>query len=204
MLLIGNGRVITRDPENPYLQNGAVVTEGAKIAAVGDCDALKKAYPDAQFVDAAGGIIMPGLINAHTHIYSGLARGLAVSGYNPTNFLEILEGMWWNIDRHLTLDGTQASAYATILDCIRNGVTAIFDHHASFCGFALCHPRRGKGDGDARMPVLRSVRTRRRGEDGTGYPRERGLCRMGPGSRRSHDQSHVRRPCAVYDFRPDV
>ena len=132
MLLIGNGRVITRDPENPYLQNGAVVTEGAKIKAVGDCDALKKAYPDAQFVDAAGGIIMPGLINAHTHIYSGLARGLAVSGYNPANFLEILEGMWWNIDRHLTLDGTKASAYATILDCIRNGVTTIFDHHASF------------------------------------------------------------------------
>ena len=133
MLLIGNGRVITRDPEKPYVENGAVVTDGAKIAAAGEYEALKAAYPDAQFVDAAGGVIMPGLINAHTHIYSGLARGLAIDGHNPTNFLEILEGMWWNIDRHLTLDGTKASAYATILDCIRNGVTAIFDHHASFC-----------------------------------------------------------------------
>ena len=133
MLLIGNGRVITRDPERPYLENGAVVTDGAKIAAVGEYDVLKKEYPDAEFVDAAGGVIMPGLINAHTHIYSGLARGLAIRGHNPTNFLEILEGMWWNIDRHLTLDGTKASAYATILDCIRNGVTTIFDHHASFC-----------------------------------------------------------------------
>lgn len=76
---------------------------------------------------------MPGLINAHTHIYSGLARGLAIEGNNPTDFLGILESTWWNIDRHLTLDGTRASAYATILDCIRDGVTTIFDHHASFC-----------------------------------------------------------------------
>ena len=40
--------------------------------------------------------------------------------------------MWWAIDRKLTLDGTRASAYATILVSIRNGVTTIFDHHASF------------------------------------------------------------------------
>ena len=132
MLLIGNGRVITRDPENPYLETGAVVTEGAAIAAVGEENALKKAYPEAEYIDAAGGIIMPGMINAHTHIYSGLARGLSIKGNNPTNFLEILEGTWWAIDRKLTLDGTRASAYATILDCIRNGVTTIFDHHASF------------------------------------------------------------------------
>ena len=132
MLLIGNGRVITRDPERPYIEKGAVVTDGARIAAAGEEETLRKAYPEAEFIDAAGGIIMPGLINAHTHIYSGLARGLSIPGYNPTNFLEILEGMWWHIDRHLTLDGTRASAYATILDCIRNGVTTIFDHHASF------------------------------------------------------------------------
>ncbi len=132
MLLIGNGRVITRDPEKPYLENGAVVTDGPKIIAVGEEEKLKKTYPDARLVDAAGGVIMPGLINAHTHIYSGLARGLSIKGNNPTNFLEILEGTWWAIDRKLTLDGTRASAYATILDCIRNGVTTIFDHHASF------------------------------------------------------------------------
>ena len=133
MYLIGNGQVITRDPENPYLRDGAVVTEGSKILAVGEWDTLKRAYPDAQFIDAKGGVIMPGLINAHTHIYSGLARGLSIVGNNPTNFFEVLDGTWWAIDRHLTLDGTRACAYATILDCIRNGVTTIFDHHASFC-----------------------------------------------------------------------
>ena len=133
MLLIGNGNVLTRDSANPYLTDGAVVVEGEKILAVGDCKALRTQYPQAEWIDAKGGVIMPGLINAHTHIYSGLARGLAIEGNNPHNFLEILEGTWWNIDRHLTLDGTTASAYATILECIRNGVTTIFDHHASFC-----------------------------------------------------------------------
>ena len=133
MLLIGNGKLITRDPALPYLADGAVAVEGEVIKEVGQLADLKAKYPDAQFVDAGGGVIMPGLINAHTHIYSGLARGLAIEGNNPTNFLEVLEGMWWNIDRHLTLDGTRASAYATVLDCIRDGVTTIFDHHASFC-----------------------------------------------------------------------
>ena len=133
MLLIGNGQVITRDPDRPYLKDGAVITEGTKILAVGGLEDLKKKYPEVSFVDAKGGVIMPGLINAHTHIYSGLARGLSIVGNNPTNFFEVLDGTWWAIDRRLTLDGTRASAYATILDCIRNGVTTIFDHHASFC-----------------------------------------------------------------------
>lgn len=58
---------------------------------------------------------------------------IAIKGCNPTNFLENLEQQWWKIDDNLTLAGTKASAYATILDSIRDGVTTIFDHHASFC-----------------------------------------------------------------------
>ena len=95
--------------------------------------ALQAKYPQAEIVDAKGGVIMPGLINAHTHIYSALARGLSINGYNPTNFYEVLDGQWWYIDRHLTLDGTRASAHALYIDCIKQGVTTIFDHHASYC-----------------------------------------------------------------------
>ncbi len=133
MLMLGNGMVLTRDPENPFLRDGAVVMDGDTIREVGDSETMRKKYPDAEFVDAKGQVIMPGFINAHTHIYSGLARGLSIEGNNPTNFFEVLDGTWWAIDRKLTLDGTRASAYATILDCIRDGVTTIFDHHASFC-----------------------------------------------------------------------
>ncbi|MCI8304847.1 MAG: putative aminohydrolase SsnA [Lawsonibacter sp.] len=132
MLLIGNGKLITRSQTTPYLEDGAVVLDGETVRETGPLAGMRAKYPSAEFVDAKGGVIMPGLINVHTHIYSGLARGLSIDGFHPTNFYEVLDGQWWYIDRHLTLDGTRACAYATVLDCIRNGVTTIFDHHASF------------------------------------------------------------------------
>ena len=134
MILLANGKVITRDPEGiGYLPDGGVVTDGGKIVEVGTTADLKAKYPQAEFVDARGGVIMPGLINAHTHIYSALARGLSIDGYNPTSFYEVLDGQWWYIDRNLDLEATKASAQALVIDSIKQGVTTIFDHHASFC-----------------------------------------------------------------------
>ncbi len=134
MIIIANGKLITRDPEGVgYYADGGVVTDGGKILEVGKTADLKAKYPQAEFVDARGGVIMPGLINAHTHIYSALARGLSIVGNNPTNFYEVLDGTWWAIDRHLDLEATRASAQALVMDSIKQGVTTIFDHHASFC-----------------------------------------------------------------------
>jgi len=134
MYILTNGRLITRDPDaRGYYEKGAVVYEGSKIIEVGEEAALTAKYPQAEKIDAKGGVIMPALINAHTHIYSALARGLSIVGNNPTNFLEVLEGTWWAIDRHLTLEGTRASADALYIDCIKQGVTTVFDHHASYC-----------------------------------------------------------------------
>ena len=133
MVLVTNGRLITRDSEGKgYYEHGAVAYEGAKIVEVGEEAALRAKYADAEIVDAKGGVIMPAFINAHTHIYSALARGLSIVGNNPTNFYEVLDGTWWAIDRHLMMDGTRASATALYIDSIKQGVTTIFDHHASY------------------------------------------------------------------------
>ena len=132
MLIIGNGKLFTRNDEMPFVENGAVAIEGTKIAAVGETEAIKKQYGDAEFIDAKGGVIMPAFINTHEHIYSAMARGLSIKGYNPKGFLDILDGQWWTIDRHLTLEQTKYSAVETLISCIRNGVTTVFDHHASF------------------------------------------------------------------------
>lgn len=132
MVIIGNGKVLSRDALNPWMEDGAVLTDGTLIKTVGGTKELKEAYPDAEFIDAKGGVIMPGFINTHEHIYSAMARGLSINGYNPKGFLDILDGMWWTIDRHLTLEQTKKSATATYLDCIKNGVTTVFDHHASY------------------------------------------------------------------------
>ncbi|MCI8741355.1 MAG: putative aminohydrolase SsnA [Lachnospiraceae bacterium] len=132
MLIVGNGKLITRHTALPFLPDGAVVLEGTRIKQVGDTATLRAAFPDADYIDARGGLIMPAFINTHEHIYSAMARGLSIKGYNPKGFLDILDGQWWTIDRHLTLEQTRYSAMDTMLSCIRNGVTTIFDHHASF------------------------------------------------------------------------
>lgn len=132
MLIIGNGRLVTRNDGFPFMENGAVAIEGTKIAAVGATADFKERYKGGEFIDAKGGVIMPAFINTHEHIYSAMARGLAIKGYNPKGFLDILDGQWWTIDRHLTLEQIRYSAMDTMISCIRSGVTTIFDHHASF------------------------------------------------------------------------
>ncbi|MBU3188877.1 putative aminohydrolase SsnA [Clostridium bowmanii] len=137
MILIGNGTLFTRDDKNTFIEDGCVCIDANIIVDLGSTEQMKKKYQGAEFVDAKNGLIMPGLINTHHHIYSAFARGLSINGYNPKGFKDILEGMWWRIDRLLTLEDTKYSAYATYLDCIRNGVTTVFDHHASYgstCG----------------------------------------------------------------------
>ena len=94
-------------------------------------------------------------------IYSSFARGMAINGYDPKGFLDILDGMWWTIDRNLTLHDTYLSAMATYIDCIRNGVTTIFDHHASFGSitriFCLRSRRRRKRRGYVPVCVTKSL-----------------------------------------------
>lgn len=132
MLVVGNGRLITRDEGFPFVENGAVAIDKTRIIRVGTTSEIRETYRDAEYIDAGGGVIMPAFINTHEHIYSAMARGLNIKGYNPKGFLDILDGQWWTIDRHLTMEQIKYSAMETMISCIRNGVTTIFDHHASF------------------------------------------------------------------------
>ena len=132
MIIVGNGRLITRNPDAPFYESGAVAIEGNSIVKAGELKTIQAEFPNAEFIDAKGGVIMPAFINVHEHIYSAFARGLNINGYNPKGFLDILGGQWWTIDRHLTLEQTYLSAMATYIDSIKNGVTTVFDHHASF------------------------------------------------------------------------
>lgn len=132
MLLIGNGILITRDKKTPLIEDGAVLCEGKLIKGVGTTKELKEKHKNAEFIDAKGSIIMPAFINVHEHIYSAMARGFSINGYNPKGFLDILDGMWWTLDKNLTIEQTKQSAIATYIESIKNGVTTVFDHHASF------------------------------------------------------------------------
>ena len=134
MLIVGNGIIVTREKENRVLKGRALCIDENQgvIVKIEQEQTLRQQYPKASYIDANGGLIMPGFINMHHHIYSAFARGLSIPENHPSNFLEILEGTWWRLDHKLTLKQVELSAKVTLVECIKNGVTTVFDHHASY------------------------------------------------------------------------
>ncbi len=129
-MIIGNGPVLTNDSDRPFVERGAVVVQDDTIVAVGPLAELQATHPDEVLVDVGGRLIMPGLVNAHTHAYSAYARGMAV--HRPTaNFTQILENLWWRLDRMLELEDVELNAATTFVESLRNGVTTVIDHHSS-------------------------------------------------------------------------
>jgi putative selenium metabolism protein SsnA len=131
MFLIGNGKIITRDRDCPFIENGAVLVEGQLIREVGESAALRAKYPAAEYIDARGRLVMPGFINAHMHYYSTFARGMNLGGKPATTFGEILSGLWWRLDKQLSLEDVYYSCIGPMIDEVRSGVTSVIDHHAS-------------------------------------------------------------------------
>jgi putative selenium metabolism protein SsnA len=130
-MLIINGTVLTFGNDKRVLPYGAVYFEGDTIVEVGRTADLVSKYPQAEKLDARGKIVMPGMICAHTHFYGAFARGMAIPGTPPENFMQILERLWWKIDRALTLEDSKYSALVALVDAIRHGTTTLIDHHAS-------------------------------------------------------------------------
>jgi len=126
-----NGIVATLGKENKVLLNGSVVTDGEKVVAVGDSAQMKQRYPKAEAVDCKGKVVMPGFICTHHHFYSTMARGMAIPGEPASNFVEILERLWWKLDMALSDEDITLSAQIPLIECIRNGTTTVIDHHAS-------------------------------------------------------------------------
>jgi putative selenium metabolism protein SsnA len=127
-LLVHGGTLITLANPNRILTNHAVWIEDGVIKSI--LPQRSAARIKARSIDAHGMVVMPGLINAHTHCYSSFARGLTKAA-PASNFLEILRNLWWRLDRRLTLDDCYVSALVAGMDAIRHGTTTILDHHAS-------------------------------------------------------------------------
>ena len=130
-MIIHNATVITFDQDNRILSDGAVRFAGPQIDAVGPAAELLARYPDDERWDAHGLLLMPGQICAHTHFYGAFARGMYIPGPPAKDFPEILQSLWWKLDKALDLDGVRASAEVCLVDAIRHGTTTLIDHHAS-------------------------------------------------------------------------
>ncbi len=126
-LLVGNGTLFTLGDPGQVIPDGGVLMEGSTIVEVGTTTTLRDRADE--FIDARGRVIMPGLICAHHHLYSTFACGLAAEP--AKDFVEVLEKLWWKLDRALDLEDCELSALIPLARCIRSGTTTLIDHHAS-------------------------------------------------------------------------
>lgn len=110
-----------------YIENGYIIFD-EKIREVGPMSKYKKS--DAPEIDGKGQLVLPNFVCNHAHIYSIFARGMILP-FDPHNFLEILEQMWWKIDAKLDNNANFYSGICAGKEFIENGVTTIIDHHAS-------------------------------------------------------------------------
>lgn len=90
-----------------------------------------QAGPHDETIDCTGKYVTKSFAVGHHHVYSALARGMPAPAKSPQNFREILQYIWWNLDKALDKESIEASALATAMACAKAGVTFAIDHHAS-------------------------------------------------------------------------
>ncbi len=133
MKIIGNGAILTLGNENKFIPDGAILIENEIVKDIGKTEEFRKEYPKADFIDAKHRLVIPGFLNTHMHLYSTFARGMSLKGAPPKTFKEILERLWWKLDKNLTTkEEIYYSAAVPLIEGIKSGTTGIIDHHASF------------------------------------------------------------------------
>ena len=130
-MLVTNARLATFAEPPELISDGAMLVEEGRIVSVGSTTDLTAELPFEERWDVGGQLVMPASICAHTHFYGAFARAMTVPGDAPTRFPEILERLWWRLDKALTVEDVRYSALTCLVDAIRHGTTTLFDHHSS-------------------------------------------------------------------------
>ncbi|MBF0208342.1 MAG: putative aminohydrolase SsnA [Oligoflexia bacterium] len=140
-LVIKGGIIATLGEENKILRKHALIidTQRGIIEGIVPEEKIEEAIQkiidvtdtaEVQVINAAGKVVMPGFINAHMHFYSSFACGLT-KAKSSKNFMEVLENLWWRLDKKLALDDCYYSTALALIAAIKKGTTTIIDHHAS-------------------------------------------------------------------------
>lgn len=125
MTLLLSGGTVVRSLAPPVVEVGDVLVDGGRVVAVGGT------LPGVGRIDCGGCLVVPGNVCAHTHLYSALARGMPYRLESPRTFVEILQRVWWRLDRALDETTIRASALAGGMEALLAGTTTLIDHHAS-------------------------------------------------------------------------
>ena len=125
-ILIENGTVLTMDGAGTLHQPGYVLVRGSTIAAVGAGQAPAELRAAAgQILDAAQMLVVPGMVNGHTHLFQTFIRGLA----DDKPLLEWLKSCIWPVAQHMTSEECELAALVGMVENLRSGATSIIDHH---------------------------------------------------------------------------
>ncbi|MDQ4078311.1 MAG: amidohydrolase [Chloroflexota bacterium] len=122
-LLILHGLVVTMDAQDTVLEDGALAISGSKIVAVGRSSALRSQYSASSTIDASQHVVMPGLINAHTHLADILFRGLV----EDLSLEEWLARLWVAEKAFVRPDTVRLGARLAFAEMIRSGTTTALD-----------------------------------------------------------------------------
>ncbi len=125
MKLLRNLNLLRPCSDQPFLEKACIVIDGDEFRSI------ETEEPQGEFeevLDCRGKFALPGLINAHHHLYSALAIGMPPPNRSPRNFTEILQEVWWKLDLALDRDATRASFESGLLDRLTAGTTTVIDH----------------------------------------------------------------------------
>ncbi|EHD23844.1 MULTISPECIES: putative aminohydrolase SsnA [Brenneria] len=128
MLILRNATAVQFDPALVD-ENVDIAIDGTAIVAVGKN--LTARYPAATVKEMQGRLVMPGIVCAHNHFYSGLARGILARIEPCPDFISTLKNLWWKLDRALDEESLYYSGLVCSLEAIKQGCTSVIDHHAS-------------------------------------------------------------------------
>jgi putative selenium metabolism protein SsnA len=123
-LQLTGGTVVTSWSPPEVVESDVVIRDGR-------VHELTKSRAGGSRLDCSGCLIIPGNVCAHHHLYSALARGMPYRLEAPRNFLQILQRVWWRLDRALDLPTVRSSALVGGMEALLAGTTTIVDHHAS-------------------------------------------------------------------------
>ncbi len=126
--ILSNATIVQPDPPRAEtgidiaLEHGAVLKTGKNLAIE---------HPGAMIIPIDGKLVLPGIVCAHNHFYSALARGITTDIAPATDFISILNNLWWRLDKAIDKEILQASAIVGVLEAVKAGTTTVIDHHAS-------------------------------------------------------------------------
>ncbi len=124
--LIKNATIVTMDSQRRILKNADLLVDNSKIAAI----STKIKEPADQVIDGTGRMVLPGFICGHTHLYGIMLRGAPLDIKPTTDFLQILDRIWWKVDSAFVNEDAYASALASCYEFIRSGTTCFADTYS--------------------------------------------------------------------------